>query len=187
MNNYATFGQRFAAMWIDFFVFVPIMVIQGLVEGLSKRVALVLVVPMGLAYVGYTIYCHARFGQTLGKWVMGIRVVRTTGECIGWREAWLRSSIDVFFGVLGIIRSMVALNAIGDLEYYGVGWTQRVANLAAHEPSWLAWIPIATTIWVWSEVVVMLFNQRRRSLHDLLAGTLVVSDRRIGNRQMRTA
>ncbi len=92
MNNYATFWQRFAAMWIDFFVLLPLMVVQGLLESVSKGAALALVIPMAVAYAAYSIYCHGRFGQTVGKRVMGIRVIRTTGERIGWREAWLRSS-----------------------------------------------------------------------------------------------
>ena len=97
MNNYATFGQRFAAMWIDLFVFLPLMVIHWFLEFVSKGAALALVIPMATAYAAYTIYCHGRFGQTVGKRVVGIRVIRTTGERIGWREAWLRSSVELFF------------------------------------------------------------------------------------------
>ena len=187
MNNYATFGQRFAAMWIDFFVLLPLMVAEGWLGSVSKGAALALVIPMAIAYVAYTIYYHGRFGQTIGKRMMGIRVVRTTGERIGWREAWLRSSIDVLFATLGGVGSLVALAAIGDADYYGVGWMQRAQNLAAHEPAWLAWTGTATQIWVWSELVVMLFNKRRRALHDFIAGTVVTSDQRIPDAQSHAA
>lgn len=177
MNNYATFGQRFAAMWIDIFVLIPLVVVQVLVGAISKGAAFILVIPMAFSYAAYSIYCHARFGQTLGKRVMGIRLVRSSGERIGWREAWLRSSIDVFFAALGAIGSFAALAAVGDGDYYGVGWMQRTQNLAEHEPVWLAWTGTVTQIWVWSEVVVMLFNERRRALHDFIAGTVVVSEK----------
>lgn len=50
--------------------------------------------------VGYWIYCHGRFDQTIGKSVMGIRAARLTGERIGWREAWLRSSVEVCFAAI---------------------------------------------------------------------------------------
>jgi len=187
MNNYATFWQRFAAMWIDFFVLLPLMVIQGLLESVSKGAALALVIPMAVAYAAYSIYCHGRFGQTVGKRVMGIRVVRTTGERIGWREAWLRSSVEVFFSVLGVIGSFVALATIADADYYGVGWMQRAQNLVAHQPSWLSWTTWAMQIWVWSEVIVMLFNRRRRALHDFIAGTVVTAEQKIPDAQVHAA
>ena len=187
MNNYATFWRRFAAMWIDVFVLLPLMVVRGLLESVSKAAALALVIPMAIAYAAYTIYCHGRFGQTVGKRVMGIRVVRTAGERIGWREAWLRSSVEVLFSALGVAGSFVALATIADTDYYGVGWMQRGQNLAAHEPAWLAWTATVTQIWVWSEVVVMLFNKRRRALHDFIAGTVVTSEQRIPDAQTHAA
>ena len=78
--KYATFWQRFAAAWIDFFVLLPFTLIQSWLGSASKTAALVLVLPMTSAYLGYTIYCHGRFGQTVGKYATGIRVLRTTGE-----------------------------------------------------------------------------------------------------------
>ena len=185
--NYATFWQRFAAMWIDFFVLLPLVFIHGWLESLSKSAAFVLVIPMEAAYAAYTIYCHGRFGQTVGKRVMGIRVVRTTGEAIGWREAWLRSSFEVLFSVLGVIASFAALATIADADFYGVGWMQRSQNLHAHEPSWLGWTEVAGQIWIWSEVVVMLFNERRRALHDFIAGTVVTAVQRISDAQIHAA
>jgi DNA uptake protein ComE-like DNA-binding protein/uncharacterized RDD family membrane protein YckC len=173
--SYATFWQRFAAMWIDLFVLLPIMAVHVWLESESKITALVLVIPMAIVYDSYSIYCHGRFGQTVGKRVMGIRVVLTTGEAIGWRTAWLRSSVDVMFSVLGVIASFMALTAISDTEFYGVGWMQQSQNLSALEPAWLGWTEEATQIWVWSEVVVMLFNKRRQALHDFIAGTVVIT------------
>ena len=185
--NYATFWQRFAAIWIDFFVLLPLMFIQVWLESVSKTAAIVLVIPMAVAYCAYTIYCHGRFGQTVGKHAMGIRVMRTTGERIGWREAWLRSSVDVAFAALAVISSLVALTAISDTDYYGVGWMQRAQNLHALEPAWLGWTMTASQIWIWSEVIIMLFNKRRRALHDFIAGTVVTSEQRIPDAQTHAA
>jgi uncharacterized RDD family membrane protein YckC len=183
MNNYATFWQRFAAIWVDVFVLLPLVFLQVWLESISKAASIILVIPMTAAYCTYTIYCHGRYGQTVGKHALGIRVVRTTGERIGWREAWLRSSVDVVFATLGVISSFVALAVITDSEYYGVDWSQRATNLQAHEPSWLAWTFVASQIWVWSEVVVMLFNKRRRALHDFIAGTVVKGEQKISDAQ----
>ena len=175
--NYASFWQRFGAMWIDFFVLVPLIFFAVWVQSISRVAAMALLVPMAVAAGGYTIYCHGRYGRTFGKYAVGIRVVRTKGERIGWGEAWMRSSIDVVFSVLGVVSSFIALVAIPDAQYNGIGFVERTQTLQALEPTWLAWTPVASQIWIWSEVVVMLFNKQRRALHDFIADTVVTSDR----------
>lgn len=174
--KYASFWQRFGAMWIDFFILLPFGVAHHFIASSSKSAALVLVIPMASLYVAYTIYYHGRSGQTVGKRLMAIRVVQTSGERIGWRHAWLRSSVDVVFSVLYVIGMFIALQAISDTGYYGVGWLKRNVSLYALWPPWIAWSSNAMDYWTWSEVVVMLFNKRRRALHDFIAGTVVVSE-----------
>lgn len=173
---YATFWQRFAAGWIDFFILLPLILITVWLESLSKTAAIIFVIPINAAYVAYSIYFHGRCGQTIGKHVMGIRVVKTNGEKITWQEAWLRSSVDSLFAVFAIISAFVALTTISDADYYSVDWTQRTQNLLAHEPAWLSWASTAAQVWVWSEVIVILFNRKRRALHDFIAGTVVIDE-----------
>lgn len=171
--NYATFWQRFWAMWIDCLVLLPVVALDLWAQSLSKAVSMALLLPTTALYLGYQIYCHGRFGQTVGKRIMGIRVSRLTGEPIGWRQAWLRSLVDIVFSVLGVFAAFVALVTISDADYYGFDWWERIEALAEHEPAWLDWTAPASTVWVWSEVIVMLFNSRRRALHDFIAGTVV--------------
>jgi uncharacterized RDD family membrane protein YckC len=177
--NYANFWQRFAAIWIDgAVIFFPVMFAEMRPASLPKVVAILLVVPISGAYCAYTNFCHGRFGKTVGKHVMGIRVVQLTGERIGWREAWLRSSVDVVFSTVQAIGSFIALAAISDADYFGVDWMQRVQNLQNLKPAWIGWTMTASEIWFWSEVVVMLFNEKRRSLHDFIAGTVVIAEQK---------
>jgi uncharacterized RDD family membrane protein YckC len=184
--NYATFWRRFGAMLIDFFVLLPFGLINIWSQSLPKPVAILMVLPTAAFFAAYHIYCHGRFGQTVGKRVVGIRVVRLTGEPIGWRGAWLRSSVDLVFACLWAVSSIVALTTISDADYYGIGWRQRTQNLLALYPSWLHWTQTANTIWVWSEVIVMLFNPQRRALHDFIAGTVVVRVEKVSTLQTST-
>jgi uncharacterized RDD family membrane protein YckC len=179
MNNLATFWQRFLAMLVDILVFVPLGLLQWGLESSSKVAALVMVIPYAALAQAYSIYGHGRFGRTVGKWVMGIRVVRVTGDPLRWREAWLRSAVDLCLAAASNYGQFVALMAITDAEYY-VGWSARGANLAAHQPVWARWALWVAMVWVCSEVLTMLFNKRRRALHDFIAGTVVISDPRQG-------
>jgi uncharacterized RDD family membrane protein YckC len=38
------------------------------------------------------------------------------------------------------------------------------------------WIRSADGIWGWSEIIVLLTNEKRRALHDFLAGTVVTQE-----------
>jgi uncharacterized RDD family membrane protein YckC len=176
--RFATFWQRFAASLLDMLVLLPVGVAQLWWESTSKEVALALCVPSVALSLGYTIYCHGRFGQTFGKWMMWIRVVRVNGERMGWRQAWLRSSVELFFSALHVAGRIVALASTANSEYFGVGWSQRGLNVAGHEPAWAVWAGRVAVLWFWSEVVTMLFNKRRRALHDFIAGTIVIVEER---------
>jgi uncharacterized RDD family membrane protein YckC len=83
----------------------------------------------------------------------------------------------VAFTVVWVTGKLLALLAVTDAGYDGLGFMERAAAVAAREPAWAiaaTWIGV---LWFWSEIVTMLFNRRRRALHDFIAGTVVLSDR----------
>ncbi len=185
--HYATFWPRFAAMWIDFFVLLPFGLLNLWAHSFSKPLTIAMVLPISAYFAAYHIYCHGRFGQTIGKRVMGIRVVRLDGGPIGWREAWIRSSVDLVFASLWAVSSFIAITTITDADYYGIDWKQRPHALVALQPSWLRWTRPASTIWVWSEIIVMLFNAKRRALHDFIAGTVVIRVEKVAATQVQAS
>lgn len=178
MMSYGTFWQRVAATLIDMLVLLPVIVAVEWISGSSRAVAMSLLLPAALLDIGYAIYFHARFGQTVGKRVMGIQVVRLGGNAIGWREAWLRSSVTTVVSMIQVAASWVALSRIGEGAYEGLGWLQRDTLLSQHAPAWSSWIDGVSLAWSWVAVVVMLFHRQRRSLHDFIAGTVVVQEPR---------
>jgi uncharacterized RDD family membrane protein YckC len=177
--RYGTFWQRVAATLIDALVLLPLWVAVEWISGSSTAVAMSLLLPAALLYIGYYTYLHARFGQTVGKRVMGIQVVRLDGNAIGWREAWLRSAVAAVILMIQVAASWVALSRVGEEAYEGLGWQQRITLLSQHEPAWSSWIEGVSLAWSWVAVVVMLFHRERRSLHDFIAGTVVVQEPRV--------
>jgi len=145
-------------------------------EAKSKSLAYVLYFISFALFSAYNIYCHGRYGKTLGKYSMGIGLVQVDGERISWRQAWLRSSVDIGFGILSVVVECIALWNITDTQFYNSTWLERAEYMAEQTPAWSNWIMISAQIWIWSEVVVMLFNEKRRALHDFIAGTVVVSN-----------
>ena len=104
----ASTGQRLAAAVIDLFTFGVYFVIVGaamgqsmfrLDIGTSKFVMLLL---LRLPWVFYSpIIEYLTRGQSLGKFTLGIRVVKLSGENAGLREyftRWVFRVVDIWFG-----------------------------------------------------------------------------------------
>lgn len=174
MQSYASFWQRFAAGILDTLILLPFLWLFEWASIYSRTVAELVLIPQSALYPVYSIYFHGTFGQTLGKRAMGIRVVRKSGEAIGWKQAWLRSSVDLGFMLLGCLSELMALNTISDANFYGSSWIDISLKLESMSPWWLGLNTLGDELWGFSEIITMLLNKRRRALHDFLAGTIVV-------------
>ena len=122
----------------------------------------------------YNVFFNARFGGTPGKLAVGIRVTNPDGSRIGWAEAWKRSAVDLVFAFILLAVQVWALTQVDASRYTSLGWMKRTQLLQEHSPVWHSSVTILQQIWVWSEVVVLLFNKRKRALHDFIAGTIVI-------------
>jgi len=41
-------------------------------------------------------------------------------------------------------------------------------------PAWYSLVSTLSQVWWWSEFIVLLFNKRKRAIHDFMAGTVVI-------------
>jgi uncharacterized RDD family membrane protein YckC len=96
----ATFGLRLSAGVVDFIVIASLVLLLGKACSLSQLASMFLVVPLALVGFLYSFIAHARFGRTLGRYFLRIKVVRLDGGNIGWNESLRRSSVDGIFGFI---------------------------------------------------------------------------------------
>jgi uncharacterized RDD family membrane protein YckC len=97
----ATFGQRAVAKIIDavlaIVVMVPVIVVTWEVaETYLPFSILFAIVGASFLFAGYTIVAEAEVGYTLGKYVMGLRVVRESGTPISMGQSVVRQ-LPLFF------------------------------------------------------------------------------------------
>jgi uncharacterized RDD family membrane protein YckC len=151
----ASIWQRCVGGAIDFALCVPLATVFAWVLSKSTAAAVVLFVPMSALALAYPIYFHGRYGQTVGKLMVGTRLVRPDGEQIRRGRAWARSAPELVFAAAIGIGVISALR--GGLEV-------------------LRGVAIVYAVWTAIDLAVMLTNRSRRAAHDLLAGTCVVSD-----------
>jgi uncharacterized RDD family membrane protein YckC len=166
-RRYRTFWRRFFAGLIDALVFSPLMWANASVWAVTPSAPTLAAwaVVHGLSGSAYMIVGHRLWGQTLGKAVFGIRVVDVSGRPLSWRQASLRESIWVAFAVgsvvLDIKSAMAGINAYSP------------ENLAIMSPAETL-LMNASMLWLGLELITMLLNDKRRAIHDLIAGTAVV-------------
>jgi uncharacterized RDD family membrane protein YckC len=173
--KYAGLFRRFYALIIDSLILLPVSLVSMWVMFSVTGPALVVLIPLSLVAPVYHIWFHARSGQTIGKRVADIRVVSVSGERISWREALRRSSVDVLLGIPTVTAVLLALLQFTDADL-SLGYLERAQLLEVRGPAWGPYARYAANAWYWSELVFMLFNAKRRALHDFIAGTVVVHE-----------
>jgi uncharacterized RDD family membrane protein YckC len=170
---YAGFWKRFCAGFVDCLIMmVPVILFLWLGE-FGRAIMFICVIPSTAMYFVYSIYFNAKYGGTLGKLAVDIRVTKPDGSRIGWSEAWKRSAVDIGFAAVMVCGQMWAIVCMDNWDA-AKGFVERQQFIDAQLPAWYTTVNVLQQVWIWSEVVVLLFNVRKRALHDFIAGTVVI-------------
>ena len=106
---------------------------------------------------------HAMRGQTVGKMATGVKIFDKSEELeITWKQAIMRDIVPVFFFSVSLIYVIVSGVSIEQ------AFTNDMSNLFVNAYLY------STFMWSFAEFVTMLFNKKRRAIHDYIAGTVVV-------------
>lgn len=155
-TRYSTFWPRFWAGILDGFALAPLAALIQLARQSPTEVSYLSLLHTILAYV-YSIWLLSARGQTAGKWLCRVCVVDATGEGPMRRwQPWARDGAPLLLTIVT---------------------TAMLAATPTHAPSYVTLATVASSIlgvWFLLEVFTMLFNRRRRALHDFIAGTVVV-------------
>jgi uncharacterized RDD family membrane protein YckC len=155
MEKYQTFWQRFAASLLDGIIFLPIFLIIPSIFNIDTVHSVPWLLFINFISFFYSIYAHSYYGYTLGKKWMNIKVVSNDDESklIGLSNSIMRDSIGIAFFLIELI--LVISNTI----------ESRMGDFI---------IFLATFGWLFAELITMLLNPKKRSVHDFLAGSVVI-------------
>jgi uncharacterized RDD family membrane protein YckC len=118
----AGFSMRYLALGIDWQVLALPVVVFGVLMaiaiplmvagGVPRSTALAVVLTLGLFLLGvvvaYSVWMHGKWGQTLGKMALGMKVVRTDGSPLGYGGAFVRWIGSVLSALILMIGYMMA-------------------------------------------------------------------------------
>lgn len=184
--DYAGFWRRFGAYWIDVLIFVPMAVISYYLSETSRYFHLYAYVPGLLIGLLLHVYMVTRYGGTPGKLLLKIRIAMLDGTPITLNAAFVRYSVLFVLSALSSLALVIAALKMTDDVYFTLGYMARTKAMVELAPSWYQFITIAIQVWVWSEFISMLFNKKRRALHDFMAGTVVVRSAAIAEQSTNT-
>ncbi|PTC03949.1 RDD family protein [Vibrio mediterranei] len=163
-NKYSNFWRRFFAVIIDGLVFLPLQWIdEYILSGAIGSVG-VFLWGVGGAILGisYYVILHAKYGQTIGKMVMKVKVVDVSeSRNITVKQSCMRD-------IVPIIMAPFTVYAYAQLAFFGKTWQ------SLDQDSVLTIVSLIMISWVVLESVSMLFNEKRRAVHDYIAGSVVV-------------
>lgn len=165
-NSYAGPISRGLAALIDGFIMgLPLFLPPFLqLESLTARRFLALLCV--LFVMAYPIFFHGRYGATPGKKLMGLRVTKLGGSAIGYKEAFMRKSVDL--GIFCIFMGMISL------DFISAQGLVTVLGLNLEDVRWSDLAGGVYDVWFWSNVVFIFFHAKHRAIHDVIAGTVVL-------------
>ncbi len=159
IDRYKTISYRISANVVDGFVIGLLGLFYKLFENSDSSFVLKLVqfISVFSPYF-YSIIFHGYNGQTIGKMLMGIRIYdKNEKDIISFKQALLRDIIPLGgILVLYIILTFDPNQNLGFLILISLFFSYLLL------------------IWSGLEIITMLFNNKRRALHDFVAGTVVL-------------
>lgn len=163
-DKYSTFWPRFFASIIDGIFLSVTGALLGLLLGFSPDFLSFLkeyVSPF--AILGYFIILHGIYGQTLGKLLTSVKVVNHTDEGpITMAQSILRECTPLI--VFAIALFVLFLSPV-DENGHIPETSQIILSISG----------LFHFTWILIELLTMLLNEKRRALHDYIAGTVVIN------------
>jgi uncharacterized RDD family membrane protein YckC len=158
--KYRTGRARFWAAMIDGLVFLPLILVERiLILPTDNKVGFILWQMFCITFAcGYSVILHARYGQTLGKYLMRVKLMDISElSPITLKQAIMRDIVGIVINCAALIYLMVNLQN-----------TDLITD--RYDDFMQPW----ASIWLWIELITMLSNRKRRAVHDFIAGTVVI-------------
>jgi uncharacterized RDD family membrane protein YckC len=166
-HRYSTFWPRLGAAVVDGLLFLPVGLLDSVVFARVDRGAPLVAWFIFSSFVGlcYSVLLHGLTGQTLGKMITGVRVIDLSENALSLRQAVLRDSVPIVLTVVAVWFGMPSvLHGVNPRDVARLDVSTYLSSFAA-----LAWGV--------AELVTMLWNDKRRAVHDFIAQSVVVRTR----------
>jgi uncharacterized RDD family membrane protein YckC len=164
MNRYQTIERRLGALIVDLVVLSPLALLDYLIlsQEISTPLVILWLLVSSSAGAVYHILLQGFYGQTLGKMLLGVKVVRNDDETpITMYQAFLREIPTILFNAVAFVSQASYALAGTAIDRTELNPTETVFMFLAFP-------------WGLAEVICCLKTVKRRAIHDFIAGTVVI-------------
>ena len=161
---YKTFWPRLGAAFLDTAALAPLIWIDQVLWNFTDSSILLflwVLIYQAVSLIYYIGFVYL-FGQTPGKMATGVLISDNNNQQLTLNQAILRNIITVIVAPIFIV--LVASNLLAG----------QLANRGLGDAQFMIWFLAIALGWAVLEFITMLFNSRRRAIHDWIAGTVVV-------------
>jgi uncharacterized RDD family membrane protein YckC len=129
----------------------------------------------GVLSIIYQLSLTSKFGATLGKMAMGIKIVRLDGSPIGFAQANVRYSPYLILGIIAVMGNIEAFNNIPVPSiFFEHGWSDRSRLVQQYQPIWVFLSSVVGMLFALADAIALLISKQKLSVHDRMASTMVV-------------
>ncbi len=172
--KYAGFWRRAAALFVDSIVTSPLIFLIMWTQTNNISLYAVIIIPITIIGWIYNGYFLKRWGATIGKMVLKIKVTGLGGEALSYKQIFYR--YVVYFGLpaLSLVCFLYLYKDMDVASFDSLDTKAKVDYIKTNAPPMQSWINLGINLWFWGEFLVLIFNKRKRAIHDFMAGTVVV-------------
>ncbi len=173
-NNipYAGLWLRLKAILVDCIILLPAWFYIIFYPFKSRADAAVAAVAiLFITGIVYPICFHAKWGQTIGKMILKIKVTKPDFSDIGIRHAIMRSSVDTVFAVIYSAIQVQAIYSVSKEQFQQLGALARSTLISGATPHSLSALSYT---WGIGGILVILMNRKKRALRDFIGETILI-------------
>lgn len=162
-TKYRTGLKRLGAAIVDGIVFMPFFLIEQWFFNKQDNSSILIswAVLTSFLPLFYSIIVHSKYGQTIGKWVTGVKVLDINKtKTLTLKQSIFRDSFYLAIEIIGLVYFSFIVFQTGKAGYLLNDYKEF-----ANQP--ILW-------WTLLELVTMLTNNKRSALHDFIARSVVV-------------
>ncbi len=168
----APIWKRIAAALIDslFFILPTLLSFKFNTNIILSEVTMI---ALGIIGVLYKVILTYRYGGTIGKLAMKIRVVNCDLQRVTLKQSVLRVIVDAILLVINWTIRVLAISEIGLDNFTTLTNLERGKLIIETSVLYPIYMKV-NQFWSISNVLSVLINSNNRALHDFIAGTIVV-------------
>lgn len=180
VSIYGNFGARLGAVFLDLLFLSPVVIAVAVFNSKQLSNYYYTFLFSQLVILCYFIYLPVRYGATPGKRLLGMTILKMDGSVISYRESFLKILPQTIIGWLLFVFQCYIISLADAETFNDLSWMKQSTYLSSLFPLHLVIVMALSNGFNFTNLIVFLTNDRKRSIGDCVAGTVVVYDRFLG-------